>query len=252
MHLSKYCLKKLKNQFKYANEYAKNFLVYKISKKMRIPMVLDVLYNIVLCVLIFSAMLVGIYFFFGSLPLYAYMAAYMAVRPKALEAYDGLVGNWIYVGTIVFCIFFELFAHFTVFRVLIKSYYKSVVQTSTLNHIGSLLFYFSCVYLGLLLSWVFVDVLGDLLDLLSIKELSGQIGLACISLCLIILVENEAKGVHRRIAKSTDRPFALILYLCMVWAVLPMLVIWFAVDFGIPLTAYLLEAARHEIKEIFA
>lgn len=250
MHFTEYLLEKLTRQFAYTNIYMINLFKYRIYKRSVFSVILDIIYNIILSILFFALVECAVYFFFGSLPIYAFTELYSIIRPESFMLHDKSTCKLIYLATTIFCILFEAFSQCTILYTLLLQCYRTSAQSSLLYLIGSGCFYAVCLLLGMGVHKVLINYIGDLLDLLDIQTTSGKVGLASICLFLIVLIEKEARGVYNKIDKKKAHRFNLLLYLGMLVISLIMMLIWFGVDFGVPLFTHTLELGRGTFKEL--
>ncbi|KAI5191986.1 hypothetical protein NEMIN01_1770 [Nematocida minor] len=251
MYLGEYAMKSLDKRFRYTNSYIRDILVYRFQRRPILKSLMEVVFNGILSIFLLAMVESFIYFFFGSLPIYAFSSVYSIMRPSYMKPYDREIKKHLYLLTTLFCITSELFVQCCVFYALTMSYYKTVKGTTFLNYFGSFCFYGACIACGIALNWLFIDTLGDLLSLINIKTLAGKIVLSFIIASIVSVLVVEFKGVCRKM-KEKGKSFSLLLYTGLIITSMSMLLIWFGIDFAVPFLEYTHGLCRGVLREVLS
>ncbi|KAI5166150.1 hypothetical protein NEIG_01323 [Nematocida sp. ERTm5] len=252
MYIGEYSLYRLERQFRYTYLLIRNLFVYRIHKKSVVSTLLDIFYNILVAISIFTAMESLIFFFFGSLPIYSFSEVYYRVRPNSFYEFDKSIKQTLFFITVLFCVLFEIFVQFSVFYRLVLGYFAAVSDGSVLNYIGGALFYSILIGCSFVLHDIIMSYMADALDLIKIKTLTGKIVIGCIITGLVLLMDRECRFVYKTMQKRKKRTFSLLFYMSTLIICIIMMLIWFGIDLGIPMFSYMLKNIKSEVKSILS
>ncbi|KAI5164167.1 hypothetical protein NEAUS04_2001 [Nematocida ausubeli] len=251
MYIGEYIRNSLEVQFRNTYLRIRNLCVYRLHKKSYFSAILNIIYNIILTLVLFSSTECMIYFFFGSLPIYSFSELYYRLRPAAWNTFDKDIMQFLYLMTAFFCIFFELFVQVAIFQKLVVGYLHTVMEGSFLNYAFGFLFYLGCIILGCALHLIVISELANLLDLIRIKTLLGKVAIGAIIAGLLFLMIQEYILVNKAAKKKKKTAFTLRFYMSLLVVSIIMMLIWFGIDLGIPLYTYISGIARSEMKNVF-